>query len=151
MVTKTWICDSCGKEISRVKNGWVEWLASEQKGGGARGIRLVHNAQAATGKLGKGCHYGNKKGMRVLGSSMDYFLGANGLMKLLSLVAEGEIEKADVLEMIKRLHIPGYEYSRKHFAKAIKNGVFEPTTRESYYHLSDIKATLDYMKIGRTF
>ena len=69
----------------------------------------------------------------VLDLPLDSFLGSDGLMSLLALVAEHRVKSTEVLEMIKRLHIPGYEHTRLHFDEAISEGVFEPNTVPGYY------------------
>ena len=61
-------------------------------------------------------------------------------MKLLSFIADDHIESSEVLEMIKRLNIPGYERSRMYFEEAISEGVFEPNTTPRYHLQSDIEA-----------
>ena len=40
------------------------------------------------------------------------FLGPDGLLHFLDFIAKGSIETPDVLEMIKRLHVKGYEQAR---------------------------------------
>ena len=67
-------------------------------------------------------------------------------MRLLQMLGEEDHPKEDVLEMIKRLHIPGYEAARGHFDEAISEGYFEPNTPEGYYHQSEIEATLAFIK-----
>lgn len=47
-------------------------------------------------------------------------------MRLLALLAERQVRSDEVLEMIKRLHIPGCEHTRLHFDEAISEGVLEP-------------------------
>lgn len=74
------------------------------------------------------------------------FLGADGLMMLLGFIANNELPTPEVLEMIKRLHIPGYEHARLHFERAIAEGVFEPTTVEGFYPTRDIQCVLDYIE-----
>jgi hypothetical protein len=66
-------------------------------------------------------------------------------MNLLSFISESRLPTQQVLEMIKRLHIPGYEHARKHFRAAINAGVIEPNTEENYYSQSEIEATLRYV------
>ena len=68
------------------------------------------------------------------------FLGSDGLMKLLSFIADDHVESSEVLEMLKRLNIPGYERARMHFEEAISEGVFEPNTTPGYHWQSDIEA-----------
>lgn len=55
------------------------------------------------------------------------------------------IPQEDVLEMIKRLHIPGYEHARLHFDEAIADGVFEPNRRPGYCRRDDIVAVLNVL------
>ena len=76
---------------------------------------------------------------------MASFIGPDGLMTLLSFIHEKKLPEEEVLEMIKRLHIPGYEQARNHFKHAISEGAFEPGTPENYYFQSDIEATIKYI------
>ena len=52
--------------------------------------------------------------------------------------------KEEVLEMIKRLHIPGYDKARHYFDAAMTDGVFETNMPPGYFHMTDIEATLRY-------
>ena len=152
MSKQTWVCDTCGEIIEKVGDGWVEWLSpakGEEKGRG-KGLRLVHHKPASPRNPSGSCQYDMhtefKKDFLLKDMPLSHFLGANGLMVLLSLLPEGELPKEDVLEMIKRLHIPGYEHARLCFDEAIHEGVFEPNTLPGYYWQSDIQATLEYVK-----
>jgi hypothetical protein len=150
-----WICDTCGEKIENPKDGWVEWIVV---GAGFRGgiktgrdLRLVHHIPASP--LGKpyGCQFNGpeeraKDGGIISDLSLEYFLGPDGLMRLLALISEDELPKEEVLEMIKRLHIPGYEIARHHFDRAIEAGVFEPNTPKDYYHMRDIEATIKFLE-----
>jgi hypothetical protein len=78
--------------------------------------------------------------------SLTDFIGADGLMRLLTMLHTERAEKEDVLEMIKRLHIPGYEHARRGFGSAISEDVFEPNTPSGYYDQGDIAATLEFMQ-----
>lgn len=71
---------------------------------------------------------------------LTHFLGPDGLMQLLAYIAEEHVERAEVLELIKRLFIPGYEHARLHFDAAISEGIFEPNTAPGYHWVSDIEA-----------
>ena len=77
---------------------------------------------------------------------LKYFLGPDGLMELLSMMDENEAPQIEIIEMIKRLHIPGYEHARLHFDEAISDGAFEPNTRPGFYPTRDINATLEWLK-----
>ena len=37
-----WRCDSCGRDIESVEDGWVEWLTERDSNKGY-GMRLVHH------------------------------------------------------------------------------------------------------------
>lgn len=149
----TWICDTCGGAIKEAKDGWVEWITPNPSGPGGfgRDLRLVHARNASPRKDAGGCQFNQErerakdKGL-VADMQLPYFLGPDGLMRLLVFISEAELESAPVLEMIKRLHIPGYEQARKHFKAAINAGAFEPNMPKDFYNQSDIEATLAYMR-----
>jgi hypothetical protein len=150
---KTWVCDTCGEAIQRVENGWVEWLVKDN---GNRkfvghGLRLVHHQPASPRDPRGSCQYDGDKeflndGSTINDNALGSFLGADGLMELLSFLADDKIAKDEVLEMIKRLHIPGYEHARFRFDEAISRGVFEPNTMPGYYWQSDIDAVLRFIE-----
>jgi hypothetical protein len=56
------------------------------------------------------------------------------------------VPKEEALEMIKRLHIPGYEEARHYFDEAIAEGVYEPNTAPGFPHQSQINAVLTYVR-----
>ena len=93
-----------------VRDGWVEWLASEDDTGATflNGLRLVHR---------ECCRYDVRTVFRVRrsvveGLCLERFIGPDGLILLLSLLAAGELPTADVIELAKRVQIPGYELAR---------------------------------------
>lgn len=105
-----WHCSCCARLITSVSDGWVEWLASEDDAGAAivNGLRLVHR---------ESCRYDahtvfrNRRSV-VEGLSLERFLGPDGLVLLLSLLAAGELPTIEVIELAKRVQIPGYELAR---------------------------------------
>ena len=147
----TWICDTCGESITKHSDGWVEWISfpdeentGKRKG---RGFRLVHASHASPIKS---CQVGGTyermggKGL-VMDRTLEHFIGPDGLMLLLSYILEEDVSNQQVLEMIKRIHIPGYEQVRSHINEAMSKGAFYPNLPEGYYSQSQIKATLDYL------
>lgn len=70
------------------------------------------------------------------------FLGIDGLMYLLCKIAQGEIPTNQLLEMIKRLYIPGYEIARRHFDKALRKGIIEQEWYPGYYTQEQISLVL---------
>jgi hypothetical protein len=149
-----WTCDTCSELIERVEDGWVEWITIPGAGM-SRNLRLVHHKPASPRQdIKEGCQFNQQEeyqrdGGIVMDMSLDYFLGAGGLMRLLSLIAEKKLPTEEVLEMIKRLHISGYEKARLYFDEAIAAGVFEPNTAKGYYSQSNIQDVLRYIERKR--
>ncbi len=147
-----WKCATCGKLITKIEDGWVEWLAGEDKQGHAKlsGLRLVHRLTASTdGVKLQGCEYDKrhefKKGQNVVeGLSLGRFVGPDGLMLLLSLIAEDELPREEILELAKRVQIPGYEQARDLFQTAITHGIIEPSIGMGFYMQSEIQTLLQW-------
>jgi hypothetical protein len=59
----------------------------------------------------------------VEGLPLEGFVGPDGLMLLLAFLTEDELLKDDVLELAKRVQIPGYEQTRELFRGAINRGL----------------------------
>lgn len=144
--TTFWICDKCGQKIESVKDGWVEWMTLSGvppfEGPRCKNIRIVHRVK---------CIYTNEEAMRnhAIPADLDleFFSTPDGLMRLLQMISDNEFEnKEDVLEIIKRIHIPGYEAARHFFEEAIYNGVFEPNTKPNYYWQRDIQDTIEFAR-----
>ncbi|KPU43031.1 hypothetical protein OXPF_34630 [Oxobacter pfennigii] len=143
--TKFWICDNCGKKIENIKDGWVEWLEVKDQNGNYRNksIRIVHRGKCL---YNQDLVYKKYKAI-VADTDLEDFSGLDGLIDLLSYISEGNFDNnEEVLEIIKRIHIPGYEEARLYFEEAIYDGVFEPNTKPGYYSQRDIAAVLDYIK-----
>jgi hypothetical protein len=146
-----WICDNCGETIRNAGDGWVQWLSFESKSGDrkARDLLLVHHFPASPQKESHehGCQFDEQLEFRkdrsiVSDLSLDHFCGPDGLMHLLSLFVDERIPRRDLLEMIMRIHTPGYERARFHFDRAIAEGVIEPNLPEGFHWQRDIAAVL---------
>ena len=149
MNTTTWICDTCGQLINSPEQGWVEWLSDDAGGGRRRGhgLRLVHHSPFSPRAPKRDCQYVETASKSIVNDlPLEHYLGPDGLTDLLAFLAEDEIAKDEVLEMIKRLYVPGYEHARHHFDAAIADGVFEPNTMPGYYSQHDINAVLEWLK-----
>lgn len=119
----------------------MEWLAGADEYGTTRlkGLRLVHNL----------CRYDDRREFRkdqslVEGLPLARFVGPDGLMLLLSLIAEGEMPRVELVELVKRVHIPGYELTRAIFADAIHGGAVSPLIGEGFYMQSEIREVLTW-------
>ena len=139
----TWVCDVCGGSVENVRDGWVEWVEYKEPDGGWKGqdLRLVHHRER--------CMYNDREIVKRGGSVSDMhlhaFLGPDGLMYLLSKIAAGSIATDEVLDMIKRLHIPGYEQARRHFDRAIYEDVIQQELCPGHFYMQrDINAVLSH-------
>jgi hypothetical protein len=114
-----WRCDSCGELITSIDDGWVEWLSSEGDRGEdvLSGLQLVHHGSVLPNGAGRGCPYDRLKEFRnrktiVEGLALERFVGLDGLMMLFSLLSDGGLPRDEILELAKRVQIPGYELAR---------------------------------------
>jgi hypothetical protein len=144
-----WSCDRCGSAITRIEDGWVEWLASDERGKTRlKGVRLVHTRAASPRKRQKsGCRYDaarefHERRCLVEGLSLARFVGPDGLMLLLSFVASDEAPRNEVLELIKRVQIPGYEQAIPYVQQAITEGLFVPSIGNGFFLQSEIRVSL---------
>jgi hypothetical protein len=151
-----WICDTCGEKIKSPEEGLIEWYSCNDENGIRRSgkIRLVHLLSASPLRkiemFRKGCVFDMHKDIMtvegfVSNQPLAGFLGADGLMRLLSLLAEGEFPVVEVVEMIKRLHVPGYEIARNYFQKAVSEGVIDACAPGEFYGQSQISAVLQWL------
>jgi hypothetical protein len=111
-------------------------------------MRLVHRPGAGGSERSR-CQYHfrhefQKDQSIVEGLPLERFVGVDGLMLLLSLIAENEMPKAELLELAKRVQIHGYEQSRELFHEAIDGGLVAPLIREGFYMQSEIRELLSW-------
>jgi hypothetical protein len=151
--TAGWRCSSCGKLITSVEDGWVEWLVDGEDDKGAStigGLRLVHSdhSAGASGVPG-GCRYHSRQEFArhrsiVEGLPLARFVGFDGLMLLFSFISSGEMPLEDVLELAKRVQIPGYEQSRDLLQKLFAQGLASASIGEGFYLQSEIQTVLQW-------
>lgn len=125
-----WYCDSCGEVIESVENGWLEWYADRDNIFKEKGFRIVHH--------NKSCMYNEKwmykVGKSVSDSHLDSFAGADGLVRLLSKIQLEYVEdNAELIEIIRRLHVPYYEEARKYHDEAEADGYFDGKNEYTRY------------------
>ena len=135
-----WHCAACAQLITKVSDGWVEWLASEDDAGRTilNELRLVHRDS---------CRYDARVVFRehrsvVEGLSLERFVGPDGLIVLLSLLAAGELPKVDVIELAKRVQIPGYELARNFIGEKKLGKLVLPSLGHGCYFQSEITEML---------
>jgi hypothetical protein len=144
-----WKCSTCGKVITRTEDGWVEWRAFEGRRGTTHltGVRLVHRLPGRRRKGGsQSCRYDARRCFRkdrsiVEGLALESFVGPDGLMLLLSFVAAGEMPVRDILELAKRVQIPGYELIRD-LPRQVTHKFTVPSIGDGFYLQSEIRAVL---------
>jgi hypothetical protein len=58
------------------------------------------------------CHEFRNRKTIVEGLPLERFVGPDGLMMLFSLLSDGSLPRDEILELAKRVQIPGYELAR---------------------------------------
>jgi hypothetical protein len=154
MVVPGWKCTACGEFITGVEDGWVEWLSNEDEQGSTRlsGLRLVHRKHGANQPWG--CQYDPQREFRndrslVEGLPLERFVGSDGLMLLLSLIAQSELPQEEVLELTKRVQIPGYEQVRQIYQAEIAGGLLETSIGTGFFLQSEIGLLLQWASLGK--
>lgn len=128
MVEERWICDKCNDPIKTVESGWVKWTKNLNDGT-LSGFKIIHHPACKQ----PGPKF-QKTGLTAPGDPLKEFLGKDGLIRLLELLSKTNLEdQHELLEMIQRLHIPGYESARPHFEKAHAKGQLVPASKGVYY------------------
>jgi len=149
-----WRCDSCGELVSDLQAGWVEWVAAQDSKGKPKvsGLRLVHRRSAGPRcREPYGCQYnprdefGKDRGI-VEGLALDRFAGPDGLMLLLSMIAERELPAEELIELAKRVQIPGYEAAHELVRDAVTEGVIAPAIGLGFYLQCEIRDVLNWAK-----
>jgi hypothetical protein len=114
-----WRCDSCGEFVPHVQAGWVEWLAAQDTKGKPKvsGLRLVHRRNTSPRQREPhACQYNPRDEFRknrgiVEGLALDRFAGPDGFMLLFSMIAERELPARELIELAKRVQVPGLRSS----------------------------------------
>ena len=153
-VRSSWRCDSCAQLVPDLQAGWVEWLAAEDTRGKPKvsGLRLVHRRNtSARSPESYGCRYNPRDEFRknrgiVEGLALDRFAGPDGLMLLLSMIAERELPLRELIELAKRVQIPGYEAAYELVHDAVSEGVIAPCISSGFYLQCEIWDVLKWAK-----
>lgn len=142
-----WRCASCDHLITSVDDGWVEWLASEDDNGAEilSGLRLVHR---------ESCRYDVRTAFRdrrsvVEGLCLERFVGSDGLILLLSFLAAGDLPTTEVVELAKRVQIPGYELACNLVGTRDLPQLFPPALGHGCYLQSELAELVKRVVRGR--
>jgi hypothetical protein len=130
-----WYCDTCGETISNPGEAFLQWVVAEDDS--IHDVRIVHELSSTPRERPLGCFIDDQQVRREgRGRVQDYgleaYLGSDGLMYLLSMSEIGFPPK-QIYELVRRLHVPGYETVRKHLPRAIERGVIDKNGFDSYY------------------
>jgi hypothetical protein len=106
---------------------------------------------SSASSAGRRCQYDFRREFHndrsiVEGLPLERFIGPDGLMLLLSFLAVGEMPKDEVLELAKRVQIPGYEQARDLFRMGTDQGIVVPAIRDGYYLQFEIHTFLRWAK-----
>ncbi len=150
-MAQTWVCDTCGKTINSPKEGWVEWTTIPSAGITriVREMRIVHNRTASPHGPYGSCQFdewhefANGKGI-VFGSSLQDYIGPDGLMKLVAEAADPIFQNIDIMEIITRIQVPGYDRAKGHLAKAVAEGVIQSKRPKGFYSQAEIRGVLEH-------
>lgn len=132
----------------------MQWLAAENDQGEAKvaGLRLVHCRPASPRSSEPyGCQYDprnefRRNGAIVEGLALERFAGPDGLMLLLSMIAERELPAEEVIELAKRIQIPGYEEVHELLYDAVREGVIAPSISSGFYLQCEIRDVLEWAR-----
>ena len=126
-----WYCDGCGEIIEHPEDGMLEWksfITENPNDITAKDFRIVH------GDWIKSCKKVRYDGTDLSDGHLDWFLGNDGLGKLLTFFFENNLNPKELAIIIKRLQIRYYEEARTyiHLAHADDDHGIDP------YDIGDI-------------
>ena len=150
-----WICDSCGQPILKPEDGWVEWTKARvgENLWVVTQMRLVHHCTASpkapdgTCQFDEADEFQNDKAT-VSDRPLKDYLGSDGLMRLLEHAADPAFKIIDVIGMLKRIQVPGYDQAKGFFDRAIQEGVIELNQPKGFYTLYEIEAVIEHYDSG---
>lgn len=140
---KQWYCDNCGEVINKPEDGWLEWYNNRDEIGNNRGYRIVHHD--------KKCMYDDKslfaENKLVSDMHLSSYIGPDGLISLLSYIESNRAkDNSELVEIIRRLHIPYYEEARKYHRVAEEDGYFSGENEVTRYLQSTSKYIIQNFK-----
>lgn len=129
---KQFICDKCGELIKSPEDGWLQWLDIDPETGRNvdNNFIIVHHMPASPLGGNYGCYH---RSQHISDMHLEYFLGHNGLVHLLSLFDSKLNETKELIEIIRRLHIPHYEEARIYWKTATNDGFLDEADSEWPY------------------
>lgn len=151
---QTWVCNTCGISIEKAADGNVEWInvPTNSTEWVARDMRIVHHITASLNAPDGSCQFDEAKEFlkdqgTVGDRSLTDYIGPDGLMNLLEHAADPSFRDIDVMEMIKRIHIPGYDRAKGHFEVAVREEVIELNGPPGFYFQRQIQEVIDHYSL----
>jgi hypothetical protein len=115
----------------------VEWRVPVD-GGPGHGLRIVHHRSANAG-----CHYhDDDSGAVVADDHLRQYVGPDGLMQLLGMMDGAQLPPSEVIEVIRRLHVPLYEAARPYLKSAEDDGLVDLEMAPGCYSQAQLLAIL---------
>lgn len=148
---RQWVCDECGELIRKPEEGYVEWLVDDNHI--LYGFRIVHHALASPKHPDGDCYrYTRKYGKSDL--SLEQFLGAEGIVRMLSFINMGSLHddfnakpriksSGEWVELFKRLQVPYYEEAMLYWFKAKEDGFFDGANEIASYLPETLKELIE--------
>lgn len=140
-----WICDHCGEFIQKPTDGWVQWK-NDTADTQSWDLSLVHHFSASP-LVGKSrCYFEEKPGSKehVRNMHLEHFLGPDGLLRLIRFTEGTRFPLDEVLELIRRLNVPGYDVARQYQSEAIAAGFHEPDRPDWLLAQDQIRAIIKF-------
>jgi len=129
------ICDECQGVIEKIEDGWVEWFNGHENP--IHGFRIVHaSGVSPRSKEGGNCFYPESPYVSDL--HLDVFTGSDGLAFLLSFFQRNVSDPNELIEIIRRIHIPYYEEARHYLERAYYNKIID----NKVYGQEDLKRVI---------
>lgn len=136
------VCDACGEIIENPAQGWLEWQVSSVSGERKlEGFRIIHYAPFSPRRARKGgrCNYPSDG--TVQDTHLEQCLGVDGLARLLAMLERFPQSSLEIVEIIRRLHVPFYEEARRHWEAAESDGLFDGAN-EYYPYMQEVLTTV---------
>jgi hypothetical protein len=141
-----WTCDRCHQLIREPSHGMVEYemIHDAQKHRGfEKGLRLVHRLPHSPRDHERGCSFYIER----WNADLPEYLGPDGLSELLLLLDRANscesADPAEVLELIRRLHIPYYEEARRYRGAAAGDNLLDGLDPRKFFFQEQLKAVVE--------
>lgn len=132
------ICDICKEKIENVDDGDVKWNETTGEKRTCSNLKLIHRT----------CLDEDEEDLSD--RDLTSFLGYDGLMNFLEFLIDDKFEDIkEVVEMIKRLHINGYEVVKDYIPEAIEKGVIDINSEQTCIDQGRIRAIIDYLNLPK--